>query len=436
MLPDIKPATKSGKDSKEFGTGGLSAWITLIVLSLLYVLNYADRQILAVVLEPMKKDLGLTDSQGGMLMSAVLVCMAIFAFPIGALVDRWSRKKSIGLMALIWSAATFFTALGKNFIGVMIPRFLVGLGEAGFAPGGTAIVTASFPATFRSRAMGIFNMCMTLGVAVGAMLGGYLSVHYGGWRTPFYIFAIPGIILGVIAFFLRDYKTVQPAGEGNGFWQNTAQLLKIPTLRWTFIGYGLYLFFSTGVIAWIPTLLIRTMNIAEDKAGMLTGLITIAVVIGTFIGGYLTDLWYRRNIRGRLLVAVISFPATIVFFVAGLFLIGGGQIMAGLICMFIYGFLAVMYMPGITVATQEVVHPRNKGMAWGLAVLIGSIIAAPGPWIIGAVSDAIGGGASGLIYGLLIPPVVGLIGVPFLWRSAVNYPKDRENAQGMVLESE
>jgi MFS family permease len=193
---------------------------------------------------------------------------------------------------------------------------------------------------------------------------------------------------------------------------------------------------STGVIAWIPALLMRTMKVAEDKAGMITGLITFAVVIGTFIGGYLTDLWYRKNVRGRLLVAVISFPVSIAFFVPGILLLGAGLITAGLICMFIYGLLAVMYMPGVTVATQEVVHPRNKGMAWGLAVLIGSIIAAPGPWIIGAVSDAIGGGASGLIYGLIIPPVVGLLGVPFLWRSSVNYSKDRESVKDLLLEAE
>jgi len=100
-------------------------------------------------------------------------------FPIAYLIDRWSRRKAIGLMAILWSIATFTTGLAKNFTGVLIPRFFVGLGEAGFVPGGTAMISASYPKEKRGWAMGIFHIAIPLGAAAGVILGGIISVRWG-----------------------------------------------------------------------------------------------------------------------------------------------------------------------------------------------------------------------------------------------------------------
>jgi len=428
---------ESTKDSKDFGKGGVSAWVTLTVCSLLFMLNYMDRQVLSVVLEPMRKDLGLSDTQAGMLQSIFLLCIALFAFPVGALVDRWSRKKSIGLMALIWSVATFMTGLGKNFVGVILPRTFVGVGEAGFSSGGTAMITAAFPASFRSRAMGIFNAFMALGIALGVVLGGYLSANFGGWRTPFYFFAIPGVILGIIAFFLKDYKTVEEGSSaGKGFWQNAAYVFKVPSMRWIFVGAGLTNFSNYAMLAWFPTLLIRTMKVGEDKAGLIMGIIVVGSIIGTFLGGYLADLWYRRNIKGRVLVASWAALAALGFVVAGIFLLGIGQYMVAFIMLFIYAVISATWLPGINVASQEVVHPRNKAMAWGMAVLFMYLIGAPSPAIVGAISDLIGGGVAGLQYAMLIPPFVGVFASLCFWRCSVNYPRDVDKIKNLVLEAE
>ena len=118
--------TEPGKTS-EYKTGGWRAHYVLIVCTLLYVVNYMDRQVFAVILQPMKLDLGLTDAQCGLASTVLIFGMAFFSFPISYLIDRWSRRKAIGVMAILWSAFTFATGLARSFTGVIIPRAFVGL---------------------------------------------------------------------------------------------------------------------------------------------------------------------------------------------------------------------------------------------------------------------------------------------------------------------
>ena len=195
----------------EYKTGGGSAMFILVVCTLLYVANYIDRQVFSVVLQPMKIELGLTDTQCGMAQTIFILGMALFSFPVAYLVDRWSRNKTIGIMALLWSIFTFLTGFAKNFTTLIIPRSLVGVGESGFTAGGVAMVSAAYPPEKRARMLGIFNIGIPLGAAIGMIAGGAISAAMG-WRWAFYIFAIPGIILGILAFFMRDYKT--PASTG------------------------------------------------------------------------------------------------------------------------------------------------------------------------------------------------------------------------------
>ena len=187
---------------------GYFRWIICGLLFLATTINYMDRQVFSVILQPMKIDLGLTDAQCGLANTILIFGMAFFSFPVAYLVDRWSRRKAVSLMAIFWSAATFATGLASSFTAVLIPRFMVGLGEAGFVPGGTAMISASYPKEKRGWAMGIFHIAIPLGAAAGVMLGGIISVRMG-WRTPFLFFAIPGLILAILAFFMKDYNKVE-----------------------------------------------------------------------------------------------------------------------------------------------------------------------------------------------------------------------------------
>ena len=197
----------------EYKTGGASAKYILVICTLLYVINYIDRQVFSVVLQPMKVELGLTDTQCGLAQTIFILGMAFFSFPVAYLVDRWSRNKTISIMALLWSLFTFLTGFARSFTTLIIPRSLVGVGESGFTAGGVAMVSAAYPQEKRARMLGIFNIGIPLGAAIGVIAGGAISAAMG-WRWAFYIFAIPGVILGILAFFMHDYKTPTRFGHG------------------------------------------------------------------------------------------------------------------------------------------------------------------------------------------------------------------------------
>ena len=161
-----------------------------------------------------------------------------------------------------------------GFVSLLFARFGVGAGEAGFAPGGTALISASYSEEKRGAKLGIFNMFVTLGVIIGVIAGGYLSANFGGWRTPFYIFGIPGIVLGILAFFMQDYSLKKADGTDvahESFLANLKQLLKIPTLRWLYVALGMYGVVQISVGTWFPALLMRAYDIKEDKAGLIMG---------------------------------------------------------------------------------------------------------------------------------------------------------------------
>ena len=155
--------------------GITSPYIIFILLFLLYMFDYIDRTIVGALFPFLKRDWGISDAQCGLLVSAVYWSILIFSLPVSILVDRWSRKKSIGLMALLWSLATLACAFTRNFGQLFIARTAIGIGEAGYAPGGTAMISAMFPAEKRARMLGFWNASIPLGSALGIMLGGLIA---------------------------------------------------------------------------------------------------------------------------------------------------------------------------------------------------------------------------------------------------------------------
>lgn len=422
--------------SAEYKTGGWRAHYVLIVCTLLYVINYMDRQVFAVILQPMKIDLGLTDAQCGLASTVLILGMAFFSFPVSHLIDRWSRRKAIGIMAILWSGFTFATGLAKNFTGVLIPRAFVGLGEAGFVPGGTAMISASYPKERRGWAMGIFHIAIPLGAAAGVILGGLISAKMG-WRAPFLFFAIPGVILGIMAFFMKDYKTVDDTGTQGGiknFFIALRNVLRLPTMRWYYLALGIAVFMTSSVLVWLPSLMMRMLNISEATAGLLFGAIGLAAIIGAPLGGFLADFWQKKNPRGRMYIPAVAY------------IIGGSLLIVVILTRFsplgialavLYGIAAAMAMPAIAAISQDVVPVAHKGLSMGLAIFAQYMLGgAWGPYVVGAVSDALGGGAEGLGIAVALCGVFGLLaGVLFLV-AARTYPEDSQKVKDEAILAE
>ena len=433
-----------------FGSGGRSARVILIVCSLLYMVNYMDRQVLSVVLEPMKAELGLTDSQAGVLQTVFFLSMALMALPISFFVDRWSRRKTVAIMAIAWSAATYVTGLGKSFMGVLVPRAFVGSGEAGFSAGGTAWITAAYPPESRGKALGVFNVALPVGAALGVILGGYLSTHHGGWRAPFYVFAVPGILLGILAFFLPDYQTIkapdQTAASVRGIKEDIQELWRVPSLRWLFIGYGIHNIMAFSVLSWGPAVLMRTLAISESKAGMIFGLIGMFAIIGALMGGWMADAVQKWNSRGRMILPAVADMVSAILSISALLFIQAFDGDVSLTNPFLatsaivglaYGICSVLGMPALGAVTQDVVHPRLKGISWGMTMFCMYMLGgAWGPLIVGALSDHLGGGVTGLQTALIITSTTGFMGGLCFWAGSKHYPADAARVAGYQIESE
>jgi MFS family permease len=295
------------KESPSFKIGGPRATYVLVICCLLYAIQYADWQVMSVVLEPMKLALGLSDGQAGLVGSVYFIGIILCSLPAAHLVDRWSRSKTIGVMAFVWSAFTLVTGTAAGLNALIISRFGVGAGAAGFPPGATALVSASYPEEKRAKVLGIFNSFITIGIIFGVIVGGYLSAHHGGWRTPFYIFAIPGIVLRILAFFMQDYRLQKEDGSDfvhDSLGRNLKTLAQIPTLRWLYVGLGMYAVLQISVGTWFPALLMRAYPIKEDVAGLVMGVVTIFGIAGPLLGGVLADRWQRKRPGGRMRLAV------------------------------------------------------------------------------------------------------------------------------------
>jgi len=422
---------------KEYKVSRLQANFILITCFILFAINYMDKQVFSVVLEPMRLDLGLTDSQVGIMQSIFYFSLAIFAIPTAFLLDRWSRKKAISLMAMFWSVATFLTGLGRSFFGVLFPRIGVGIGEAAFAGGGNAMISAAYPQASRSRVIGLFNMAIPVGTALGAILGGWLSVNYGGWRTPFFVFAIPGIIFGVVALFLKDYKTVKAtdiSGKTKGFFSSAFGLFKIPSLRWVYIGYGIQQIMTFSFLSWGPAFIMRAQGVSEAQAGLITAAFGLMAIIGIPVGGILADIWQKRNNSGRMYIPVISAGISAIIFVITIYFDCKGL---GFIFGLLWGFLSVMGIPVVNTIPQDVVSPSLKGVA-GASISFYMVVFGGGwaPWAVGAVSDSLGGGAAGLKLALMIAALGGLFAAICFWIGMKHYPNDMKKVAGLVVEAE
>jgi MFS family permease len=368
------------------------------LLFLLYMFDYIDRMVISSLFPFLKADWNLTDKECGMLVSVVYLSIVVFTFPISILVDRWSRKKTIGLMAVVWGFATGLGAFSKSFRQLFATRTIIGVGEAGYAPGGSAMMSALFPVEKRAMMIGLWNASIPLGSAIGVAIGGIIAAHWG-WRHALGIVAIPGIIIAILFFFIKDYKTVHlEKTETNTdriaerrkvrmtLKDTMKEFLSKPSLLFTFFGMAGVVFTTTSLITWLPTYFHRVQGMAEGPAGMKASMVMLLAIVGAPLGGYFADRWRRKKVNARLLVpSITSFLSAILMFLA--FSIFDGQ-MQYLVLLSV-GISVTAFIAAATAVTQDVVHPGLRAMSYAIAVIIQNLLGSmPGPIVMGAISDA------------------------------------------------
>jgi predicted MFS family arabinose efflux permease len=283
------------------------SYYVFTLLFLLYMLDYIDRMVITSMFPAIEKDWGISHTQSGMLVSAVYWAIVLLTFPVSLLVDRWSRTKTIGIMAIMWSIATALCALTGNYVQLFMARMLIGIGEAGYAPGGSAVISGLFPLDKRSRMMGLWNASIPVGTAIGHLLGGLIAVKLG-WKHAFGIVALPGLIIAILFLFIKDYKTVDLA-----FIDRASRKIKMekkdmvreflskPSVIFTYFGMAAVVFVTTALITWLSTYFQNVNGAPMDKAARDASLVMVLAVVGAPLGGYLTDAWRKKQVNARLL---------------------------------------------------------------------------------------------------------------------------------------
>ncbi len=372
------------------------AYFVFTLLFLMYMFDYMDRMVVSALIPDLKREWGVSDAQSGMLLSLVYLSITATTFPISLLVDRWSRRKSIAIMGMIWSTATGVCAFTGSFVQLAAAKCFIGVGEAGYATGGTALLSGLFPEKKRALIMGFWNMSIPLGAALGIATGGLVATTWG-WRYAFGLVAIPGFIVATLFFFVKDYKTVKlvktqvTAGGESAQVKMKArdiatEFVRTPTLFFTYFAFACNVFLSTSMMFWMSTYFQRTQGLAQDAAGLKTGAVLLMAIIGAPLGGYLADRWRRHTPNARpLFAAVSSAVGALVLFLA--FAVFEGTPFQFPVLM-LGGIAVVSFLPAAAAVTQDVVHPGLRAVSYSLCVIVQNLLGSSlGPPTIGHISD-------------------------------------------------
>ncbi len=408
------------------------AWSVFAVLFGLMVVDYIDRQVVVSMFTHLKAQWSLSDSQLGALVSVVSITVALGAVPLSLLADRWSRVKSVFLMALVWSLATISCAFATSYGHLLAARAVVGVGEAAYGTVGAALLASLFPARMRSTVLGAFLAAGMIGSVLGVVLGGFIAERWG-WQAGFGAVGLPGLVLcAVFLLVVRDYKTVAlPSRDSSvGTQRLTAravvtELLRPRTALVTCIGAGLNLLVVSTIWAWLPSYLNRYYGLAPDRAGLKTGIVVLVGGIGALVWSTVADRLSARLPNARLIVPAVAAVLTTVFMCGAfvglppgnaqfLLIVAGGFVMAGSI--------------GPTDAVViDVIHPGLRATAASVLSLTRNLFGlAGGPLLAGVLSDAYG-----LQFAMSVVPVICLAAAAVFMLAARTYQTDRRSVGGV-----
>jgi MFS family permease len=413
------------------------------LLFLLYMFDYVDRMVVTSLFPFLKADWDLTDTQCGMLVSAVYWSIVALTFPVSILVDRWSRRKTIGIMALVWSVATGVCAFTKSLPQLFTARTFIGIGEAGYAPGGTAMIAGLYPQEKRSWMMGLWNASIPLGSAIGVALGGVIAANWG-WRHAFGLVAVPGLIIAVLFFFVKDYKTVgltihktrkdrkdrkeERKAVAMSIKDMLNEFLDKPSLIFTYFGMAGVVFTTTSLLTWLPTYFHRVQGLPESQAGIKSSAVMVLALIGAPLGGYIADRWRKKKVNARLLFPTITtLLSALMLFLA--FVVFPGKMQY--VLLLTLGVLITAFVSAASAVTQDVVHAGMRAMSYAVAVVVQNLLGASmGPIAMGAISDA-----TNIQTAMSVLPIALLLASVMFFTGSFYYERDLSKVEHIQLES-
>jgi MFS family permease len=411
------------------------------VLVVVYVFNFIDRQILAILAPAIKVDLDLSDTQIGALSGVAFgIFYATLGIPIARLADKHSRVNIISICLVIWSCMTALSGFATNFWQLLVARIGVGIGEAGGSPPSHSLLADYFPPDKRATALGIYALGIPIGILFGNMAGGWINEFFG-WRYAFLIVGIPGIALAIV---MKMTVKEPPRGYSEG---KVPEKVNIPfkdvvKTMWGFrsfrhlsFGAATQAFVGYGSIAWMPSFLVRTHDMTTGEVGTALGLIIgIFGGIGTFCGGYLGDRLGKNDVSWYMRVPAIGFIVTVpfgfaVFYVDSLWL--------ALAFYTVPALLVNLYTGPTFGMTQSLAPLAMRAAASALLLFILNIIGLVlGPTMVGIISDVLQSSyqmtdVESLRYALIACNFVYIISFINYWMASKYLKKDLASSQAM-----
>lgn len=377
---------------------GARAWVALGMLCFIYVLNFLDRQLLAILAKPIQDTLHVSDSQLGLiggLYFALFYCL--ISIPVAWLADRSNRVKVLSLACALWSAATLACGMANTYPQLVVARMAVGVGEAGGVPPSYAIISDYFPRGRRGTALGIFNLGPPIGAALGIAFGASIAAAFS-WRHAFVVLGVIGIVAAIALLLivreprrggLDEAVVAAPAGAVNKtseFMPTLKMFFTRPELLLAALGSGATQFVTYGMGNFTTLFLMREKGMTLNEVAVYYALVVgIGMSAGIFVSGRLLDRYTRRYRQAYALLPAASLVLAIPFYIGFVWAPGWPLAIALLIGP---TFLNYFYLSASVTLVQEEVRPDQRVMSGALLLLIMNLIGLGlGPTYVGAASD-------------------------------------------------
>lgn len=397
-------------------SSSLVGWYVVFILFIAGLVSVLDRQIINLLVDPIKTDLGITDTQISLLQGLSFAFFyAVFALPMGVLADVWSRVRVIVGGMILWSVATIFCGLSNSFASLFVARMFVGIGEAGLGPAGSALIADKFPPEKVGRAISIIGSVGYVGIGMSIVFGGFIvtkaetlrSVGFGlfaqmsAWQIAFVVCGLPGIVLALIVLAtLRDTSTSQSEqsiGSNVTFSETRKAFREAISYVWTHRRGYAAIFFTTpiaaalqyGLASWIPATLERKFGWEPTEIGLKYGLVSASCgFLGAITGGLATDALRKRNRHdANVLVGLVSVSVSLPFIL--IFALADTDIYSVPALMMMAFFGSMYFGPGL--AAIATVSPRqSRAQIVALYLMVGTVVGLSlGPWLIAFLTDTV-----------------------------------------------